>query len=375
MRIVLAPDKFRGSLTGADVARALADGLRLSQPQTELTLRPLADGGEGTVAAAIAAGYTEVPIEAEGPTGEPVRTSYAAAGSRAVVELAAVCGALRVPDRRPHPLDASTYGLGQVLSAAILGGARDIILGLGGSVSTDGGAGMVAGLGGSLLDSAGHELPRGGGGLVNLDRVDLAGLPERLDGVRVVVASQSDTPLLGADGTAATFGPQKGATAEHISRLERGLRLWGRLVTRTVGRNFTTAPGAGEGGGCGFAALALLNASLRPGAEVMMDLIDLPAALAGADLVITGEGSLDERSLSGKAPVGVTAAAVRAGVPVVAVVGRNRLSDIQLRDAGFAGVYPLTALEADIDRSMAETPELLRRLGNWIGREWGGGGG
>ncbi|MFP5283256.1 MAG: glycerate kinase [Actinomycetes bacterium] len=370
MRIVLAPDKFKGSLTGAGVAAALAEGLREVRPDLDLTLLPVADGGEGTVAAAVSAGYDRRWVTAAGPTGAPLSAPYAMLGPRAVVELAAVCGLDLLPGRRPDPLGASTYGLGQVLAEAIGAGARDIVLGLGGSASTDGGAGMAQALGAVLQDASGAELDRGGGALADLDRIDLEVLRRRLAGVRVTVATDVNVPLLGLDGAAAMFGPQKGATADDIARLEAGLETWSRLVTLAVGRDESRTPGAGAAGGTGFAALALLDATLRSGIELILELVGFADAVRGADLVITGEGSLDAQSLTGKAPLGVTAAARRAGVPVVAVAGRNLLGPEQLRDAGFAGAYSLMALEPDVDRSMARTPKLLRQLGRWIAREW-----
>lgn len=371
MRIVLAPDKFKGSLTGAQVAAALAGGLREARPDLDLTLLPVADGGDGTVAAAVSAGWTEVRVDAEGPTGQLGPAPYAAQGARAVIELAAVCGFERLPGRHPDPLGASTYGLGQVIADAVTRGARHLVLGLGGSASTDGGAGMVQALGARLLDRAGVELGRGGGALVGLHRLDIAGLRRRLEGVTVTIASDVDVPLLGPTGAASVFAPQKGATAADLAVLEQGLGVWSELVRAVVGRDETETPGAGAAGGTGFAALALLDAGVRPGIELILELLHFPDALAAADLVITGEGSLDQQSLSGKAPVGVTRAAARAGVPVIAVAGRNLLSEVQLRDAGFAGVYPLTALEPDVDRSMANAAELVHRLGIWIAKEWG----
>ena len=370
MRIVLAPDKFKGSVTGSEVAHALADGLRAVRPDVLLSLSPVADGGEGTVAAAVAAGYDEVTVEVTGPAGQPVTAAYGQAGHRAVVELAAVCGLGLVLARPLDPLGASTYGLGQVLAAAIRGGAREIILGVGGSASTDGGAGMAQALGARLVDSAGREIGRGGAALGDLASVDLEPLAELVAGVSVTLASDVNIPLLGPTGAAAMFGPQKGATAEDIARLELGLENWARLVAEATGRDESQAPGAGAAGGTGFAALALLDATVRPGIELMLELVRFEAALGQADLVITGEGCLDEQSLAGKAPLGVARAASAAGLPVVAVVGRNLLRPERLSAAGFVRVYPLTALEADVDRSMANAPALLREVGRWIAQDW-----
>lgn len=370
MRVVVAPDKFKGSLTAAEVASAVAAGLLAHRPDVQVTRLPVADGGDGTVAAALGAGYARVDADAVGPTGDPVRTAYARDGSRAVVELADVVGLARLPRGRTDPLGASTYGLGLVVKDAIDRGATEIVLGIGGSASTDGGAGMVTALGARLLDAAGQELPLGGGALVDLDRLDLAGLREQLAGVGVVVASDVTNPLLGQAGAAAVFGPQKGADSHDIDRLEVGLGVWARLVADVTGTDLADRAGAGAAGGAGFAAMALLDAELRPGIELVLELVDFAGAVAGADLVITGEGSLDEQSLAGKAPFGVAQAASRAGVPVVAVAGRNLLGAERLHEAGIRQAYALDELEPDLERSMAEASTLLFQVGGTVAEAW-----
>jgi glycerate kinase len=220
------------------------------------------------------------------------------------------------------------------------------------------------------LDAGGHELLPGGAALADLVRLDLTGLREQLAGVRVVVASDVTNPLLGPDGAAAVFGPQKGADAGNVKRLEAALAVWARVVADATGTDLAGRPGAGAAGGTGFAALALLDAELRPGIDLVLDLVGFAAAVAGADLVITGEGSLDEQSLAGKAPYGVAQAASRAGVPVVAVAGRNLLGPDQLRAAGIHQVYPLAELEPDLERCVLEAPRLLGRVGGAIVDAW-----
>jgi len=360
--VVVAPDKFKGCLPAAGVAQALADGIRSVRPDVELVLLPVADGGDGTVTAALAAGFREVVVTVEGPTGEPVRAPYAVRGDRAVVELAAACGLDLLPGGRPAPLSASTYGLGQVLRHALEHGVRHVVLGLGGSASTDGGAGMVQALGARLLDRAGVELGRGGAALADLATLDLGGLVA-LEGVRVVVASDVDHPLLGAYGAAAVFGPQKGAGPDEVRLLETALTRWADVVTATTGQDRRDVPGAGAAGGTGFAALALLGATLRPGIDLVLELVGFDDAVRGASLVVTGEGSLDAQSLAGKAPVGVAAAAARAGVMTVAVAGRSLLAPGLAEAAGIRAVHPLSDLEADPARSIADAVPLLRRVG------------
>lgn len=369
-RVVLAPDKFKGSLTAAEVAEALAAGMQDVLPGLETIMLPVADGGDGTVAAALSAGFAKIIVDSVGPTGEPVQAPYALDGDRAVVELAAVVGLSMLPGGRLEPLRSSTYGLGLVVADAIRRGATTIVLGLGGSASSDGGAGMAQALGARLLGANGNELSPEGGALADLAHLDLAPLRAALDGVTIIVASDVDNPLLGLHGAAAVFGPQKGAAPQQVEALERGLGHWSQLVSNATGRDEAQRAGAGAAGGTGFAALALLNAEIKPGIELILDLIDFDRRIAGADLVVTGEGSFDEQSLAGKAPVGVARAAARAGIPVVAVAGRLQLSVTRLREAGISGGYALTALEPDVNRCIANAGPLLRRLAGQIAEDW-----
>ncbi len=370
IRVVLAPDKFKGCLTAAEVAQAVGEGMSTVIPDLDLVLAPVADGGDGTVAAALSAGYREILVDAVGPTGEPLQAPYALLDGVAVIELAAVVGLDLLPGGRHQPLTASTFGLGQVIADAIGRGATQIVLGLGGSASTDGGAGMAQALGARLRDAHGNDLRPGGAALVDLVSLDIAPLRGLLGSTSVVVASDVDNPLLGPYGAAAVFGPQKGATAVDLVELERGLSTWARVVAGTLGRDEADRAGAGAAGGAGFGAVALLDAQLRPGIELILDLLGFEDTLTGADLVITGEGSLDEQSLAGKAPIGVAQAATRAEVQVVAVAGRSLLSAVRLRQAGIAAAYPLSELEPDVTRSIANARPLLRQVGSRIAREW-----
>ena len=371
MRIVIAPDKFKGSLSAMQVAAAIAAGLRASWPTAELVTIPVADGGDGTVDAAVAAGFARMPVTVAGPTGEPVHTSYARRGETAVVELACACGLMLLPGGRREPLTASSFGAGQVLAAALEAGARRIIFGVGGSASTDGGAGLLQALGARVLDSRGGVLGRGlgGGGLRGVASVDLRGLHPALRSCSVILATDVANPLTGPDGAAEVYGPQKGASPAQVGELASGLRRWASVVAEAVGADWSQAPGAGAAGGVGFAALAVLGAEPRAGIDLVLDLADFDAALADAALVITGEGSLDEQSLSGKAPVGVARAAARHGIPVAAVVGRSTLTGAQLAAAGISAVYTLSDLEPDPARSNTEASALLERVGREIARD------
>ncbi|MEV5711757.1 glycerate kinase [Actinoallomurus sp. NPDC052274] len=366
--VVIAPDKFKGSLTAPEVAARVAAGLRRVHPEVRLTTMPVADGGDGTVDAAVAAGFTRCRATVSGPTGEPVTASYAIRDETAVVELAEASGLRLLPGGVPAPLAASSHGTGELIAAAVADGARQVVLGLGGSACTDGGAGMAAALGARLLDSQGRDLPPGGAALRDLDAVDTSALIDRMHGVTVVVASDVNSPLLGPDGAARVFAPQKGADPEQVEILEAGLARLDAVVRRDLGLVMAGYPGAGAAGGVGFGALTFLAARVEPGIAYLLDLLGFAAQLDGARLVVTGEGSLDAQSLRGKAPVGVARAARRAGVPVVAVSGRRALSDDQLRAAGFAGAYALTDLEPDPARCMEDAGPLLERLAEEIAR-------
>jgi glycerate kinase len=386
MRIVVAPDKFKGSLPAAGVAAAVAAGLRAARGDAEIVTLPVADGGDGTVDAAVAAGFERVPVTAAGPLGDPVQASYARRGEVAVVELACVCGLARLPGGRRAPLTASSFGAGEVLRAALDAGARQVVLGVGGSASTDGGAGLLAALGARVLGGRGEPLGREAGGRRLADGLDLgevavldladlhpalsrAALRGAARGAAVTLAADVDSPLAGPQGAAAVFGPQKGASPAEVELLDDGLRRWADVVTTAMGTDWSQAPGAGAAGGVGFAALAVLGARMRPGIELVLELTGFASRLAGADLVITGEGSLDAQSLTGKAPVGVARAAARLGVPVVAVAGRSTLTAEELAAAGIAAVYPLTDLEPDLGRCHTEAAVLLRRIGQMIAHD------
>jgi glycerate kinase len=369
VRVVIAPDKFKGSVTAAQAAAALRAGLLSSRPGLEVVALPVADGGEGTIEAAVSAGYQLVPVRAQGPTGEPVDTGFAISGGTAVVELADVSGLQQLPGS-PAPLTASTYGVGQVITAALDAGATTIVLGIGGSSSTDGGAGMLQALGVRLAGAGGGDLDRGGAALAGLMEIDLAGLDRRLrpgGGATVLVASDVNNPLLGRPGAAAVFGPQKGATPAEVEQLDAALTRFAAASASMTGLDLAGAAGAGAAGGTGFGALAYLGAKLVPGVDLVLDLIGFDDALAGAGLVVTGEGSMDSQSLGGKVPIGVARAAGRRGVPVVAVAGQVRLSPDEVASAGFAAVYALTDLEPDRAASIARAEELLRQVGALIG--------
>ncbi len=373
LTVLVAPDSFKGSLPADQVAVAVGTGLRTAAATAGVTLdvlhRPVADGGEGTVAMVLAAGWDPLEVGVSGPTGDPVRATLALspAGTprrTAVVELATASGLGLLPGGRPDPLRASTRGTGQLVAAALASGVERLVLAIGGSATTDGGTGLAAALGARFLDRAGAELPPGGGALSDLDRIDVSGLDPRLRDVEVVVASDVDNPLTGPHGAARVYAPQKGASPEDVAVLDAGLVRLAEVLRRDLGVDVAAA-GAGAAGGVGAGALAFLGARLTPGIDLLLDLVGFDDALAGSDLVVTGEGSVDAQTLSGKAPVGVARRACRAGVPVILLAGRVDLDDAArtaFRDLGVVGVHALLDIEPDSVVAQRDAARLLTEL-------------
>ncbi|MGW9028961.1 glycerate kinase [Streptomyces sp. NPDC055722] len=371
-RVLIAADKFKGSLTAVQVAERVATGLRRVVPGLEIEALPVADGGDGTVDAAVAAGFERREVWVAGPLGHEVTAAFALRGDTAVVEMAEASGLQRLPAGVYAPLTASTYGSGELLRAALDAGARTIVFGVGGSATTDGGAGMLSALGARFLDADGEPVTPGGGGLAALARADLSGLDPRLSSVDLVLASDVDNPLTGPKGAAAVYGPQKGASPEDVAVLDAALAHYAKVLGEATGpgtAEYATSPGAGAAGGIGFGAL-VLGARFRPGIEVMLDVLGFAPALERASLVITGEGSLDRQTLHGKAPAGVAAAARAAGKEVVAVCGRLALPREALAGAGIRRAYPLTEVEPDVARCIADAGPILERVAERIARDF-----
>lgn len=368
-RILIAPDKFKGSLTATEVADALAKGIRstVSVTPVQCEILPLADGGDGSVDAAVWAGFTRHTFTAAGPTSQLGTASLAFDGTTAVVEVANTCGLGRLTDETFQPMEASSQGFGEALRFALGLHPAKIVLALGGSASTDGGMGMLAALGFTFLDAQGTSLRGSGANLARIASIRREYLPA-LQGVELTFASDVTNSLLGPDGAAAVFGPQKGASPEQVAALNAGLA---HLVSLLPSAGFTEAAelasreGAGSAGGVGYACL-LLGAQQVSGAEFFLDLLDFDARVEGCDLVITGEGSLDEQTLCGKLPAVV---ARRSGVrSVVAVVGRSQLAKERWADLPVTGVYQLAEYTwQDPSKDPRLSAELLRQIGQDIG--------
>lgn len=371
--MLIAADKFKGSLTAVQVAERVTAGLLSVAPEATVETLPVADGGDGTVAAAVAAGFERREVRVTGPLGDEVTAAFALRDGTAVVEMAESSGLQLLPDGVFAALTATTYGAGQLLAAALDAGASHIVFGVGGSATTDGGAGMLTALGARLLDADGAPVGPGGGGLRDLATADLSGLDPRLADTNIVLASDVDNPLTGPKGAAAIYGPQKGASAADVTTLDAALTHYTKVLETAIGSRATGlahAPGAGAAGGIGYGALVGLHASFRPGIEVMLDVLGFDSALSRATLVITGEGSLDEQTLHGKAPAGVAAAARARNVEVIAVCGRLALRPEELGKAGIRRAYALSDLEPDAARSMSQAGPLLERLASNIARDF-----
>ncbi|WP_405777653.1 glycerate kinase [Streptomyces sp. NBC_01538] len=370
--MLIAADKFKGSLTAVEVAERVSAGLRKAAPGVEIESLPVADGGDGTVAAAVAAGFERREVRVAGPLGHEVTAAFALRGDTAVVEMAEASGLQRLPAGVFAPLTASTYGSGELLRAALDAGARTIVFGVGGSATNDGGAGMLSALGARFLDADGAPVPPGGGGLAGLVTADLSGLDARLADVDLVLASDVDNPLTGPTGAPAVYGPQKGASPDDVAALDGALAHYAKVLETVIGwkaAEYAAAPGAGAAGGIGYGAL-VMGARFRPGIEVMLDVLGFADAVDRATLVITGEGSLDEQTLHGKAPAGVAAAARAQGREVVAVCGRLALRPEALGRAGIRRAYPLTEIEPDLAKCVSDAGPLLERVAENIGRDF-----
>lgn len=372
MKIVIAPDSFKESLSAPEVAAAIAAGWRQVFPEAHCLLRPMADGGEGTVDALLAAvGGQRHECRVRGPLGEPVDAHWGWLGQgTAVIEMAAASGLHWVPRERRDARLASSYGTGELIARALDAGATRIILGLGGSATNDGGCGLLQALGMRFLDAAGNQLAPGGAALASLARLDASGLDARLQQVRFEVAADVDNPLCGPRGASAVFGPQKGATPEQVQELDGALGHFAAITAASLGEDHSSFPGVGAAGGLGFAARAFLGASFRPGIELVAELCGLAEAVAGADLVITGEGRLDAQTLHGKTPVGVARVAQQAGVPVIALAGSLGEGYQQLYAAGIEAAFSLTPGPVSLEQALLGAAAELQARSSDIARLW-----
>jgi glycerate kinase len=369
LHLLVAPDKFKGTLTALDVARAMATGARRAQPDAVIELAPLADGGEGTVPALLQAlGGERRTVGVTGPLRERVEADIAVlSDGRAALEMSSAAGLSLLDQDRLDPLAASSRGVGELVSAALDAGCEQVVVGVGGSASTDGGTGAASALGWRFLDGRGHPVGDGGGALARLARIDPDGVEERLGRVEILGACDVGNPLLGEQGAARVFTPQKGASEREVEQLEEALETLAERVRVDLGVDVSACWGCGAGGGMGAGLVAFFGAGLSGGFDLVAKLVQLEEKIAAADVVVTGEGSLDAQSLAGKVPVGVASACARAGVACVAVAGVIELPREQLRSLGIGEAIALVdvvgrrrALEDPTAAVAAATESLMR---------------
>jgi glycerate kinase len=364
LKIVVAPNALKGSLSAPAAARAMSAGVRLAIPAAEVVEVPVADGGDGLLEV-LGAGQDlqRIACSVTGPLGNPVAADllYAADRGLAIIEMATAAGLALLPATELDPMQATTFGVGELLRLALDQGARHIILGIGGSATSDGGTGLARALGARFLDAHGNELPGNAAALPRIEGIDLERLDPRLAQTRIDVICDVDNPLLGAQGAAQVFAPQKGATPAQVAAIEAGLDNLARRVQQQLGRDIRELRGGGAAGGLGAGLVAFLQAELRPGAEVVLELTGFEAALAGASLVLTAEGRLDNQTARGKAPAEVARLAKRGGIPCVAIAGSLGTELAPLQAAGISACFSLCPGPLSLDTAMQQAAPLLTR--------------
>ncbi|WP_046235360.1 glycerate kinase [Pseudomonas syringae pv. coryli] len=373
MKIVIAPDSFKDSLSAQAVADAIASGLAEVWPHAELIKCPMADGGEGTIEALLAACNGELmSASVSGPLGAPVNAQWGwlAESRTAIIEMAMASGLQLLTLAQRDACVTSTEGTGQLISAALDAGARRVILAIGGSATNDGGSGMLSALGARFLNADDQTLAPGGLALADLARIDLSGFDPRLSDVCVEIAADVDNPLCGPNGASSVFGPQKGASPEQVMALDAALGRFADHTAQVLGQDLRDSPGSGAAGGMGFAAKAYLKASFRAGVEVVADLTGLEQALIGADLVITGEGRFDAQTLRGKTPLGVARVAQRRQVPVIVLAGTLGEGYEQMYAHGIGAAFALVSGPMSLEQACRDTRRLLHERARDVARLW-----
>ncbi len=363
MRIVIAPDSYKESLTALEVATEIEAGFREIFPDAEYLKLPMADGGEGTVAAMVTAtGGTLIDVTVTGPLGDPVLAGYGLTGDgkTAIIEMAAASGLALVAPPFRNPWKTTSYGTGELIMAALDNGVNHLIIGIGGSATNDGGAGMLQALGVKLLDSSGGEIGFGGGSLSNLDRIDISAMDPRLKECRIEAACDVNNPLTGPKGASAVFGPQKGATREMVTELDANLIRYAGIINRDMGKQVDQVAGAGAAGGMGAALLVFFGANLKPGIEIVMEAVGLEAVIMNADLVITGEGRIDSQTINGKTPIGVARMAKRFGKPVIGIAGCLTNDAAVVHEHGIDAVFSVLSQASTVDEALKNAAVNVR---------------
>ncbi len=369
MKIIIAPDSFKESMTALEAATAIENGLKKVMPEATYVKMPMADGGEGTVQSLVdATGGTIIEKTVTGPLGQPVRAFFGILGDgkTAVIEMAAAAGLHLIEKSKRNPLVTTTFGVGELILAAIESGVKRVILGLGGSATNDGGAGMAQALGAKLLNAKGEQIGFGGGALSELVKIDLQSVHPRVKTTAFIAACDVDHLLTGTNGASAIFGPQKGATPEMVSQLDQNLAHYAKVVQRDIGISIDQVPGAGAAGGLGAGVIAFLSAILKRGIQIVIGESNLQAEMIDADLVITGEGKIDHQTIHGKTPVGVSKLAKTYGIPVIAIAGKlSKDSDVVLEygiDALFSITPGVVTLEDALQNATFYTEKIAENI-------------
>lgn len=361
MRVLVASDSYKGSLTSLKVGEAVSDGVKKVFPEAIIRIIPIADGGEGTVQALIYSGggeYLYRPVTS--PLGDRIEAFFGMLPDKtAVIEMAAASGLPLVPVDRRNPLITTTRGTGELIKYALDEGAQSILIGIGGSATNDGGAGMAQALGVKLLDATGDELPAGGAYLANLDRIDISAIDKRLNDVEITVICDVDNPLCGSRGASAVYGPQKGATPETVFQLDNSLAHYAKVIEKQLGISILDIPGAGAAGGLGGGLLAFTKAQLKSGTEAVLNTIKFDEIVTEFDIVITGEGRIDAQSAYGKVPKGVGERAQRHGKPVVAIVGSIGDGADLLYEHGIRAIVPIPDKPMHLDEAVMDAYTLV----------------
>lgn len=364
MKIVIAPDSFKESLTALHVCEALEKGIKTHFPNAEISKVPMADGGEGTVQSLVdATGGQIIQAKVTGPLGKEVEAFYGILGDgkTAVIEMAAASGLHQVPMDERNPLITTTRGTGELILKALDQKVKHIIIGIGGSATNDGGAGMAKALGAKLLNTNGAEIKEGGGSLNQLAAIDLTNFDSRLAEVKVEVACDVDNPLTGATGASAVFGPQKGATPDMVKQLDRNLAHYAAVIEKEMDIHIQNVPGAGAAGGLGGGLLAFLSAELKPGVDIVIEATQLESYIKNADLVITGEGRIDGQTIYGKTPIGVAKTAKKHSVPVIAIAGSIGAGSEAVYEHGISALFSVVPGAVTLSEALEKAGENVER--------------
>jgi glycerate kinase len=369
LKILVAPDSFKGSLTAMEVSENIKRGINKADPGIDVDLLPMADGGEGTVQSLVDATEGEI-IEKEvtGPLGERVKAFYGilGGGETAVIEMAAASGLPLVPEGKRDPSKTTTYGTGELIASTLEHGLKKIIIGIGGSATNDAGVGMAQALGAEILDQNGKQIEFGGGSLDQIAEMNLENLDSRLNEVEILVACDVDNPLYGQDGATYVYAPQKGADKEMVEILDQNLRHFNQIAINELNKDPNQISGAGAAGGLGAGLVVFLDAELKAGVDIVLEIIDFEKRLKGVDLVITGEGRLDGQSIYGKTPVGVSRSAAKKDIPVIAVAGTLGSGVEKVTDHGISAYFSIIDRPAELIEIIERSPKLLADLSEQI---------